>query len=65
MSDKKYAKVVWVPEDVLTKAQELGIKMSKREAADFLEGAARQIQSDMIVRGWDSIETLLLMRKEK
>lgn len=58
-----YAKVVWRVEDVLSKAEELGIKMTENAAHDFLEGNERRIAEDMIGRGWDSIETLLQMEK--
>jgi hypothetical protein len=61
---KTYASVVWCAEDVLTKAAERKIRMTMGEAREFLERNAKFIQSDMVERGWDSIDTLLMMEEK-
>jgi len=58
---KEYAKVVWSPNDVMDVAELKGDVMTEEEAIDFLERNSRQIQDDMVERGWESITTLYEM----
>lgn len=60
-----HAHVCWVADDVLTMADELGIHVGDEEAESFLDRHEKQIRDDMVVRGWESIETLLSMEKKK
>ena len=55
---KEYAKVAWSPNDVMDVAELKGDVMTEEEAIDFLERNSRQIQDDMVERGWESITTL-------
>lgn len=56
---RSHAKVSWSSGDVLTRAEEKGLAMTTEEAEVFLQDNKRQIQDDMVERGWDSIDTLL------
>ena len=60
---RSFAKVEWRVEDILDMAEQMGILISPQEAEAFLEESSRQIQDDMVERGWSSIETLLEMRQ--
>jgi hypothetical protein len=55
----EHARVCWSAQDVLGKAREMGIELTDEEAEDFLLDNARYIREDMVLRGWDSIKTLL------
>ncbi len=64
MSDIKYAEVAWRTSDVIDFAKEKGIEMTEWQADAFLMNNQNQIASDMIERGWVSIETLLQMSQQ-
>ena len=53
---RKYARVVWTPDDVLT----LRPGMTVKAAAEFLEDNSRDIQDEMIHHGWRVLEELLV-----
>lgn len=52
---KKYAKVEWTAEDVLT----LRPEMTRDGAEEFLQGNQKYIQDRLVELGWGVIETLL------
>lgn len=51
----QFASVCWQIGDIQT----LRPEWSDERCADFLRSNQRQIQDDMVERGWSSIETLL------
>jgi len=51
----RYAEVSWCFADI----QEMRPGWSVKRCNEFLAATERQIQSDMVERGWSSIETLL------
>ena len=59
-----YCSVSWTVGDVQTKAEEMGLRLTDEEADEFLSSNENQIESDMVERGWESIETLLEMEFE-
>ncbi len=61
LSKRRYALVAWLPGDVVSKAEEMGLKITDEQAEEFLVDNANQIQNDTVERGFDSIETLLGM----
>ena len=56
---EKYAKVSWTANDVMDAAEIMGMNLTEEKAVEFLLNNSKQIQEDMIKRGWDSISTLL------
>ena len=62
---RDFARVVWHVEDVLDKANDLDVKLTQEEAEAFLFRNQSQIQSDMVQRGWDSVEALLLFEQRE
>jgi hypothetical protein len=56
-----HAQVSWQAGDVIDKAKDLDIELTKEQAEDWLHDNQGQIQDDMTQRGWDSIETMLRM----
>lgn len=59
--DDTHARVAWTVGDVCDKAAEIGLSVTDGQAEEFLYNNARQIQDDMVERGWASIATLLEM----
>ena len=51
----KFAKVVWMPEDV----QALRPHWSKKKCSEVLLEIEEAIEGDMISRGWESLDFLL------
>lgn len=62
--ERKYASVCWCIGDVLSHADENGIELTEDEAVEFLENNQSQIASDMVERGWGSIDALLFHFKQ-
>jgi len=56
---KEFARVVWTPEDVMSKADDLEIPMTTEEAEAWLAKNGKYIAERMVERGWEAIETLL------
>ena len=55
----RFATVSWTGNDVLSMAEKMSIPVTEEQAVEFLERNYKQIQEDMVERGWSSIETLL------
>lgn len=51
--------VRWCYEDVMVKAQELGKKMTRAEAEEWLIRNAGALENAMVDFGWDAIKALL------
>ena len=56
-----YAIVAWSPEDVLT----LRPDWTDEQCEEFLHNNQRQMQDDMVTRGWASMETLIEMSESE
>lgn len=52
---KKYAKVEWTPEDVITIRPDMSIE----EAEEFLQSNERHLRDRLVELGWEVMESLL------
>jgi len=65
VKNPKYAHIAWSVNDVLDKAEELELTLTRNEAEEFLIKNESDIQDIMIARGWELIENLLVTNKNK
>lgn len=59
MEEEKFAIISWTVDDVIGKAEELGIEISLKDAKRLLENRESLLESAAVEAGWEVIEFAL------
>lgn len=62
MRERKYATVFWTVEDILERADENEVRMTRDEAARLLGFIEERIVEKMTISGWLAVEDALAER---
>lgn len=59
MQGKSYANIQWTIDDAMVNCEQLGIEVTRSEAAEILAAKERRIKDVMVDAGWQVIEDAL------